>query len=173
MNADAYPFPWRFEGYRYPDLYLLSQVDEARVQADIVEMLHAYHVDAVPIDAGGRRQRGRMMAAARSAGIALGGIQNVKTGAAIPAGFADLEATLAPTGRALYIEVKAPAWLDAQKKIIRRAGQPSPEQIEFLLAKHHRGALCMVAWSSADVEQYLGAHLQANWQEMQSQRGGA
>jgi len=95
MNADAYPFPWRFDGTRYSDLYLTARIDEARVQADILEVFRAYDVDAVPIDAGGRRIRGRMMAAARSAGIPLGGVQHAKTGAAIPAGFADLEATLA------------------------------------------------------------------------------
>ena len=69
-------------------------------------------------------------------------------------------------GRSLYVEVKAPAWIDADKKVIRRAGQPTPDQIEFLLSKHRRGALCMVAWSATDVEQYLGAHLRANWKEL-------
>jgi hypothetical protein len=171
MKAEAYPFPWRFEGYRYPDFYLMSRIEEARVQAEILEMLRAYAVDAIAIDAGGRRIRGRMMAAARSAGIALGGVVHAKTGAAIPAGFADLEATLAPTGRSLYIEVKAPAWIDAGKKVIRRAGQPTPEQIEFLLAKHRRGALCMVAWSATDVEGYLGTFLRGNWAEMRAGSG--
>jgi hypothetical protein len=160
--TQSYPFPWKFEGYRYSDLYLMRQVTEAQVQSDILALMTAYDVDVVPIDAGGRRQRGRMMAAAKSAGIELAGIQNVKTGAAIPSGFSDLEATLAPAGRSLYIEVKAPAWLDANKKIIRRAGQPSQEQLEFLLEKHRRGAVVLVAWSSKDVEEYLGKHLELN-----------
>ena len=107
-----------------------------------------YRVDAVPIDAGGRRQRGRMMGAAKAAGVALGGIQNVKTGRAIPAGFADLEATLAPEGRSLYTEVKAPRWIDSNGGIIRPAGKPSAEQLEFLLSKYVRGAIVMVAWSA-------------------------
>ena len=164
------PFPWRFDGRRYSDLYLMARIDEARVQAEILELLRTYDVDAVPIDAGGRRIRGRMMAA-RSAGIPLGGVQHAKTGAAIPAGFADLEATLAPTGRSLYVEVKAPAWIDADKKVIRQAGQPTAEQIEFLLSKHRRGALCMVAWSAGDVQQYLCAHLRANWAELHGRNG--
>src|SRR6266404_8972799 len=95
----SYPFPWKFEGYRYGDLYLMQQVTEEQVQKQILELLALYEVDAIPIDAGGRRQRGRMMGAAKAAGIDLAGVQNVKTGRAIPAGFADVEATLAPAGR--------------------------------------------------------------------------
>jgi hypothetical protein len=160
--TEAYPFPWKFEGYKYSDLYLMRQVSEAQVQADIVAFLAAFAVDAVPIDAGGRRQRGRMMGAAKKAGIDLAGISTVKTWYSIPAGFSDLEATLAPAGRSLYIEVKAPAWIDAKKKIIRRAGQPSIEQLDFLLAKHQRGACVLVAWSSKDVEDYVAAQLHLN-----------
>ncbi|MBZ5700277.1 MAG: hypothetical protein LAN84_00360 [Acidobacteriia bacterium] len=160
--SEAYPFPWKFEGYKYSDFYLMRQITEAQVQADILAMLALFDVDAVPIDAGGRRQRGRMMGAARAAGVNLAGIQNVKTGAAIPAGFADLEATLAPDGRSLYIEVKAPAWIDEKKKIIRRAGQPSKEQLEFLVEKHRRGAIVLVAWSAKDVEDYVAAQLHLN-----------
>jgi hypothetical protein len=158
----AFPFPWKFEGYRYSDHYLMQGVSEAQVQTDILELLALYDVDAVPIDAGGRRQRGRMMGAAKAAGINLAGVQNVKTGAAIPAGFADLEATLAPSGRSLYIEVKAPAWLDAKRKIIRRAGQASAQQLEFLLAKHRRGACVLVAWSAEDVDKFVSEALRVN-----------
>lgn len=159
---EKYPFPWRFDGFRYTSLYLMQQVTEAMVQRDILQLLHAFNIDAIPIDAGGRRQRGRTMAAAKAAGIELAGIQNVKTGAAIPAGFPDLEATLAPGGRSLYIEVKAPAWVDSKKKIIRRAGQPSQEQLDFLYSKHRRGACVLVAWSAKDVEEYLGPQLHMN-----------
>jgi hypothetical protein len=160
--TEAYPFPWKFEIDRYGVLYLMQSVTEAQVQKAILELLALYNVDAVPIDAGGRRQRGRMMGAAKARGVDLAGVQNVATGAAIPAGFADLEATLAPFGRALYIEVKAPAWIDAKKKIIRRAGEPSKEQLEFLLAKHRRGACVLVAWCSGDVEAWCAAQLHRN-----------
>ncbi len=162
MKAEAYPFPWKFDGARYSELYLMQRVTESRVQIDILELLHAYDVDAVPIDAGGRRQRGRMMGAAKAAGIDLAGVQNVKTGRAIPAGFADVEATLAPAGRSVYIEVKAPAWLDGNRKVIRAAGRPSKEQLEFLFEKQRRGALVMVAWSAKDVEEYVGQLLTVN-----------
>lgn len=165
---ETYPFPWKFERSRYGEMYLMSQFTEAQVQKDIIELLIAYRVDVVAIDAGGRRQRGRMMAAAKAAGIPLAGVQNVKTGSAIPSGFSDLEATLAPYGRALYIEVKAPAWLAPKgfhiggPKVMRRAGTPSAEQLDFLLSKHSRGALALVAWSCADVVHYLDEHLRKN-----------
>jgi hypothetical protein len=107
------------------------------------------------------------MGAAKKAGVNLAGIQNVKTGAAIPAGFADLEATLAPSGRSLYIEVKAPAWLDGKRKVIRAAGKPSLEQLDFLLAKHRRGAFVLVAWSSTDVDDYMRLALEANRRTLQ------
>ena len=160
--AVTYPFPWKFEPERYGDLYLISQVTEAQVQDAILQTLAAYKVDAVAIDAGGRRQRGRMMGAAKRSGIDLAGISNVKTWYSIPAGFSDLEATLSPAGRSLYIEVKAPAWLDEHNKIIRRAGEASPEQLDFLVSKHLRGAVVLVAWSSMDVVAHLGNALELN-----------
>lgn len=159
--TEPYPFPWKFEGYRYSDLYLMSQLTEAQVQKNILELMAAFDVDAVPIDAGGRRQRGRMMAAAKAAD-ATASFKRLKLGAEIPPGFSDLEATLAPEGRSLYIEVKAPAWIDEKKKIIRRAGQPTLDQLQFLLSKHQRGALVLVAWSANDVENYLGPKLELN-----------
>jgi hypothetical protein len=159
---ESWPFPWKFEGYKYSDGYLMQRVTEAQVQNDVLALLALYDIDAVPIDAGGRRQRGRMMGAAKKSGIDLAGISNAKTWYSIPAGFSDLEATLAPAGRSLYIEVKAPAWIDAKKKIIRRAGEPSVEQLEFLFSKHQRGACVLVAWSWEDVEDYVAAQLHLN-----------
>jgi hypothetical protein len=159
--TEPFPFPWRFVGGRYSDLYLMSQVSEAQVQSDILALMAAYNVDAVPIDAGGRRQRGRMVKAAKSHGIDLRGVR-APSGGEIPSGFSDLLATLAPEGRSFYIEVKAPAWLDEKRKVIRRAGQASKEQLEFLLSKHRRGALVLVAWSVADVEEYCGTAIRRN-----------
>lgn len=161
LEVGNFPFPWQ-EPKRLPWLYLMQCLKESFVQAQILELLAMYRVDAVPIDAGGRRQRGRMMGAAKAAGMSLGGIQNVKTGRAIPKGFADLEATLAPEGRSLYIEVKAPRWINENGGIIRPAGKPSPEQLEFLLSKHVRGAVVMVAWSAFEVDDYLRPQLERN-----------
>lgn len=153
---NEYPFPWKFEIHRYPDAYLMRQVTEDQVQRSILELLAIYKVDAIPIDAGGRRQRGRMMGAAKKNGIDLASISNSKTWYSIPSGFSDLEGTLAPDGRSLYIEVKAPAWIGSNGHVSRPAGKPSPEQLDFLLSKHKRGAVVLVAWSSLDVEQHLG-----------------
>jgi hypothetical protein len=161
LSVEPYPFPWRFIGGRYSDLYLMSQIREDNVQADILALLEAYKVDAVAIDAGGRRHRGRMIKAAQAQGIDLSGMR-ASTGGEIPAGFSDLEATLAPTGRSLYIEVKAPAWIDEKRKVIRRAGIATQEQLQFLLGKHRRGALVLVAWSATDVEAICGAAIRAN-----------
>lgn len=161
-RVNEYPFPHKFEIHRYADAYLMQQVTEEQVQRSILELLAAYKVDAVAIDAGGRRQRGRMMGAAKKCGVDLAAISNSKTWYSIPAGFADLEGTLAPDGRSLYIEVKAPAWLGSNGRVIRRAGKASPEQLEFLLSKHQRGAVVLVAWSSLDVEQYLGRQIVEN-----------
>lgn len=161
MSIEPYPFPWRFIGGRYSDMYLMSYLTETKVQADILALLKAYNVDAVPIDAGGRRQRGRVIKAAQSQGIDLRGVR-APSGGEIPSGFSDLEATLAPTGRSLYIEVKAPAWIDENRKVIRRAGFASKEQLDFLLEKHRRGALVLVAWSATDVEELCGSAIRAN-----------
>jgi hypothetical protein len=145
----------------------MSRVTEAQVQKAILDLLALYKVDAISIDAGGRRQRGRMMGAAKKAGIDLAGISNVKTWYSIPAGFADIEGTLAPDGRSLYIEVKAPEWLGSEGnrragKIIRRAGEPSPDQLDFLLSKHLRGAVVLVAWSPLEVYDFLRSALELN-----------
>ena len=163
--SKEFPFPWKFERVRYHELYLSSRVTETRVQADILDLLWNYRVDAVAIDAGGRRQRGRMIAAGKASGLQLDGIAAAKTGGGIPAGFADLEATLAPQGRALYIEVKAPMWIEG-KRTVRFEGKPSSAQLDFLSEKHRRGALVMLAWSADDVEQYLRGELDINWRAL-------
>lgn len=159
---DLYPFPHEFEISRYPDVYLMQQPTEDQVQRSILELLSVYRIDAIAIDAGGRRQRGRMMGAAKKSGIDLSGISNSKTWYSIPAGFADIAGTLAPDGRSLYIEVKAPAWLGSNGHVIRRAGTPSPEQLAFLKSKHDRGAIVLVAWSPLDVEIHLNSRLEWN-----------
>lgn len=162
MRELSYPFRWKFESWRYSALYLMERKFEDQVQRDILELLHFYLVDACAIDAGGRRTRGRLMGAAAKSGVDLGGLQNLKNTGEIPAGFADLHATLAPSGRSLYIEVKAPQWLDTNKRPLRRAGMPTEDQLHFLESKHRRGALAFVAWSVKDVEGEMGPLLMAN-----------
>lgn len=162
LTGEIWPFPWKYRPENYSQLYLMSCVTEAQVQRDVIDLLKTYRIDAVPIDAGGRRARGVMMGAAKNAGISIGELASVKTGSAIPKGFADLEATLAPSGRSLYIELKAPAWCNENMRTKRLAGAPSREQLEFLLEKHKRGAIVLVAWAATDVAEYLGPLLVEN-----------
>lgn len=161
-EVSRFPFPWQFVQRNYSDLYLMSCVPESQVQKDVVQLLKTYRVDVAPIDAGGRRARGVLMGVAKNAGINIGRLAGVKTGNAIPKGFADLEATLAPSGRSLYIEIKAPAWCDQGRRFLRSAGEASEEQLSFLHEKFKRGAIVLVAWSAGDVEDYLGGMLREN-----------
>jgi hypothetical protein len=167
-----FPFPWREPENSAPS-YLMARNTESVVQASILTFLALYEVDAVPIDAGGRRQRGRMIGAAAAAGVDLKGVQNTKTGRAIPAGFADIEATLAPNGRALYIEVKAPRWLNSGGRQIKAAGKATDDQLAFLQSKFDRGAIVLVAWSCNEVWEYLSAELRANKEYLGKQRARA
>jgi hypothetical protein len=157
-----YPFETTFQIENYPEFYLMSMIHESQVQKEIVELLKIYRIDVAPIDAGGRRSRGVMIARAKAQGIQIGKLASAKTGSAIPAGYADLEGTLAPSGRALFIEVKRPAWIGANKKVIRAAGIPSQEQLDFLFEKHRRGAFVLIAWAAKDVTVALGEMLCEN-----------
>ena len=162
MSEMIQAFPFRFERARYSEHYLMSHLTEADVQRDIIQLLTAHKVDVAAVDVGGRRARGRIMAAAAAQGIDASAIGRVRLGGEIPAGFSDLEATLAPQGRSLYIEVKAPAWVDANGKIQAHAGKPTAEQLAFLSSKFQRGAIVLVAWSVTDVMSYCGGAIEAN-----------
>jgi hypothetical protein len=113
----------------------------------------------VPVDAGAKKLRGRAVGALRRAGVArpeaaLAGA----TGAGI-AGLADVVGTL-KGGRSVYVEVKAPAWLGPSRRTgrmvqKRAAGEPTPEQLAFLLDAVRKGAVAGVAWSMRDVVELL------------------
>lgn len=160
--GEELPFPHHFVRGNYTNFYLMHPISEADVVNDILHLLRGYKVDAAVIDAGGRRARGQMTAAARAAGLQIGNLSRLATGGGIPKGYADIEATLAPDGRSLFIEAKQPMRLDACGKIISHGGAPSTEQLEFLHEKHRRGALVMVAWSADEVHQHFAAELEAN-----------
>jgi len=170
MNATVkprprYDFPFAYEHGKYRAYYLMHHPSEAQVQADILALLHAYKVDGAAVDAGGKRARGRLAAAARHRGVNIGDLPNITT-PEIQKGWADIEATLAPDGRALFIEVKHPRWVDGCGKTIRQEGQPSQEQLEWLREKQSRGALVMVAWAADDVESHLQIELHRNRKAM-------
>jgi hypothetical protein len=158
-----YPFLWKWDRTRYSDNYLVQRVSEEQVQGAIIASLEFFRVDVIAIDAGMKRARGRMIQAAGARGMDVSNIVNFKSGG-LPAGFSDLHGTLAPEGIALYIEVKAPAWIDPDNpsRIISEAGKPTTEQLVFLDSKHSRGAICLVAWSVDDVTRVLGDRTDRN-----------
>jgi hypothetical protein len=156
-------FPYAFSRAEYTEFYLLSRVTEAQVQGSIIEMLGTWRIDVVAIDAGLRRARGRMIAHALERGQDVRSVAALSMGVEIPAGYVDLNGTLAPDGKGFFIEVKAPAWIDpSTKKIIREAGKATEEQLAFLDSKDERGAIAMVAWSVDDVVKIMGNRLQLN-----------
>lgn len=166
MAAYAKPtrlYPWKFDRSNYRNEYLVQQFSEEQVQNAILAELHFWRIDAVPIDAGMKRARGRILGAARRVGQNVSQIVNFKNGG-LPVGFSDLHGTLAPEGIALYIECKAPAWIDPHypARIIREAGKPTEEQLVFLDSKHSRGAIVLVAWSVSDVIRVLGDRMDKN-----------
>jgi hypothetical protein len=162
-DVGPHHFPAVFNRERYSEFYLLSRVTEAQVQGSILELLGRWQIDVVAIDAGMRRARGRMIAKALEQGQDVRKIAGFSTGVEIPAGYCDLSGSLAPDGKGLFIEVKAPAWIDPNtKKVIREAGKPTLEQLAFLDSKDERGAIAMVAWSVDDVVKILGDRMQKN-----------
>jgi hypothetical protein len=167
--AQTFPFPWKFARSLYSDAYLVQRVSEEQVQEAIVVCLEFFEVDVIAIDAGMKRARGRVIAAARTQGVDARAIAAFH-GGGLPAGHSDLSATLAPNGVGLYIEVKAPAWIDPDKpsRIISEAGKATQEQLAFLDSKHSRGAIVLVAWSVDDVMRRLGDLAEKNRRALHS-----
>ena len=162
----TYPFPFEFVRDHYSRLYLLKQITEDYVQASILDALRAFQIDAIAIDAGGKKERSTMIRRARARGLDLGDLTRGGSGSSIPPGHSDLVATLAPDGMALYVEVKAPAWIDEFGRQVRPAGKPTLEQLDFLLSKYQRGAIALVAYSIEDVTALLGDRLERNYRAL-------
>lgn len=169
----SYPFPHEFDAKKYSEHYLLSHVPESGVQASILDLLWKFKVDAIPIDAGVEHVRGAVYnRLLRQTKLLPGEIMSILRGgigSELPPGHSDLAATLAPEGRSLYIEVKAPAWINERGKIVRSAEKPTQEQLDFLLSKFKRGAIVMVAYSIDDVANYLDAQLRRNFEAARSE----
>jgi hypothetical protein len=155
---------WKFNPARYKRAYLFGGVPEERVQADIRSALSYLHVDAAVVDAGFSAIRGKVWGAMKKLRlpepVAMAIMNALKDVSAAPVGWSDLCGCLAPSGRAFYIEVKAPAKLDPVKgTIITRAGVPTREQLFFLDRMAARGALVGVAWSVEDALEILAPAL--------------
>lgn len=143
---------------RYPGAYLRQGLDEAAVQRMVQAKLRALGAFVLAVDAGARLMRGRVMGAARRAGLAPDAVLFTpgRTGVGV-AGLADLVGCDAH-GRMVAIEVKRPAHLVVSPKTgkliqSRPAGQPTEAQLAFLLEVHRRGGIAGVVWSPADVDQ--------------------
>ncbi len=139
-----------FDRSRYPEAYLRLGFLEARVQLLVLARLRQLGCRAFVVDSGAARLRGR----AARAGLFLGG-----TATGMEPGISDVHAT-APGGRAVYVEVKAPAWLVPSKatgRLVQRraAGEPTEEQIAFIERHLRAGAAAGFAWAASDVDGIL------------------
>lgn len=154
------PYLHQWDASRYRRAYLFGDVPESRVQDDIRRALGLFRIEAAVIDSGFSAIRGKVYSALKrlraSDGVIEAVMASLKDISAAPVGWSDLNGCLAPSGRAFYIECKAPARLDPQRgTIITRAGLPSDDQLRFLDRMHARGALVGVAWSVDDALQIL------------------
>ena len=142
---------------RYPLRRLQTPRDEASMQAGVLALLERRGIMAWPVDAGGARLRGRVVAAAKRRGIAdMGRLLHGATGGAV-AGLPDVLG-VTDGGRMVAVEVKRPEWIelrDGAVRQVRAAGHLRPEQEAFLRRLESRGALVCVAWDESDVERLL------------------
>jgi hypothetical protein len=164
MATPLYPFPATWDTSRYTRSFLMADQKEEEVQAAIVEQLATLGLELDHTDAGGKRARGQIQRLLRRGGHGEIASQAaaIKGATCLPSGFADLHGTLAPLGRAVYIEVKRPGLFDQAGRCLRKPELPRQDQLDFLSKKHRAGAIVGVAWSASDaiaiLRPYLGAH---------------
>ena len=110
------------------------------------------------IDVGERRMRGRLV---RRLGVSPRALLGL--GGANERGIVDLAVTF-PGGRAGWFECKRPAQLAISPKTrrlvqVHAAGEPTAEQLAFLLEQARFGAVAGVLWSHKDLETLVAAEL--------------
>lgn len=152
----ATPFATRFDASLYPRGWLLVPRDEESiVKPAVIERLTHHGALAFPVDSGSRALRGRIWGTLSREGSShlLGRILGPGAGSSVT-GAADVFAVLRG-GRACLIECKRPAHLSPAGKVLTRAGEPSEDQIRFLLLALSRGATVGVAWGPSDVDRIL------------------
>ena len=159
-SQPLHSFPHTFDAGRYSRLYLFSHVPEEQVQKDVHDALALLGIEAAVIDAGFSAIRGKIYSAMLRCGsspkTASTALQCLSGIAAAPPGWTDLCGCLPPHGRAFYLEIKAPAWLNPKTgAIVKSAGKPSPAQMDFMNRMAKRGALVGVAWSIEDALEIL------------------
>jgi hypothetical protein len=155
VNAPAralreYPFLHAWDRSRYSPAYLCSGPSEEEVQAAVVEALRLrWRAVVTEIDVGDKRLRGRLGRLGLDRRIvSMAGGGNKK-------GVVDLAVTF-PGGRAGWFEIKKPELCVLSKATgllvqARRPGEPSDEQLDFLLAQASAGAVVGVLWAVDDL----------------------
>lgn len=148
-----------FDASRYPEVWLRSGLDEARVQALLLAHLRARGCWCWTVDVGARALQGRAAGALRRAGVRRpeGLLRGRAPGG--EAGLPDIHG-IAPGGAPLFVEVKRPAHLVVSPKTgrliqARPAGEPTPQQLAFLAKARSLGALAGVAWGPQDLNSIL------------------
>lgn len=171
------PSPWKdepdwgfvahFERSRYTLAYLLAQVPEETVQENAIRKLDALGIPAVPVDVGAKKLRGRALAALRrlrADARTTAWVNDGQTGAGVK-DFPDIVGTIPGSGLALYLECKAPEWLEPSAATVgrfivkRRAEEPRPGQLQFLQTMARAGAVVGVIWAPGDLDRILAPHL--------------
>ena len=132
-----FPFPWKWKPERYTRSYAESGIDEKTIQSSCLAILNAQGVLAWAVDVGAKQLRGRAVAALRASGGNVGALVG-RTGAGTK-GFSDIVGVDRATGRAVFIEVKAPG------------KNPTEEQLSFLFAVRQAGACAGVVWAGLEV----------------------
>jgi hypothetical protein len=145
-----YPFLWQWDRARYSEAYLRSGPSEEEVQAAVVEALRLrWRAVVTEIDVGDKRLRGRLGRLGLDRRIvSMAGGGNRK-------GVVDLAVTF-PGGRAGWFELKKPEFCVISKSTgllvqQRKPGEPSDEQLQFLLAQASAGAVVGVLWAVQDL----------------------
>ncbi len=149
----------QFNPNAYSDNYLLQQVPEEAVQKAALDRLAAERIPALAVDAGANMTRKTIASRLRRQGV--NPAVAFRTVGASFAGLTDIVGTLPWNGRALYVEVKAPAWYRLDRKnhlrVVRDAGEPSLEQLAFMDTMAEAGALVGVVWSPEDMADLIGS----------------
>jgi hypothetical protein len=154
-------FPCRFDPARYDPTYLQLGLLEAAVQAATVQRLWArWKAKVTVIDSGDGRLRGRAAQLLAWAGGDPAALKGHRT--TMERGVGDLAVTFPHLGgRAGWFELKRPARYSRSKTgrmvIAARAGEPTDEQVAFLLAQQRAGAIVGVLWRDLDLEELVRA----------------
>lgn len=180
-EAQALPFLHRWDASRYQRAYLLAGLSEDAVQLQVVDYLKGQGFDVRVIDAGGKHIRRALKGVLHNALMPF--MRDMKARAAKVAsilahlpgaaeeGLPDLQMTLAPSGQAIHLEVKAPGHYDIAGKQVREPGRLKPEQRAALMKLHNRGAIVGAVWSIQDAIEIIGAErIEANRRHVNSLR---